>query len=384
MIPLSVPSISGNEWRYIKECLDTEWVSSAGKYVDLFEEKITDYTESKYAIACANGTSALQVSLRLVGVKRNCEVIVPTITFIAPINVVRYLGAEPLFMDADDYYNIDIEKTIDFIKNETKFENGYTLNKHTLRHINAIIPVNVFGNAVNLEPLLDICRERNIKIVEDATESLGTRYNYGQLTGKHCGTIGELGCLSFNGNKMITTGGGGMILTDDKSLAERAKYLTTQAKDDPIRYIHNDVGYNFRMTNIQAAMGVAQLEQLPGFLEKKRNNYQIYRERIDEIPGLRIADVPDYADNNCWMVAMQVDKEIYSKDREQMMKYLADNKIESRPVWYLNHSQKPYEDCMTYKIEKADILLNQTLNIPNSVNITKEEVNTVIGVLANA
>ena len=377
MIPLSEPSIQGNEWTYIKECLDDEWVSSAGKYVELFEQKICEYTGSKHAVACVNGTSALQVSLRLAGVEVGDEVIVPTITFIAPVNVVRYLNAEPVFMDTDDYFNIDVEKTTEFIQEETIFENGFTYNKSTNKRISAIIPVHVFGNAVALEPLIDICRERNINIVEDATESLGSKYRKGRFAGRHCGTVGDIGCLSFNGNKIITTGGGGMILTDDQIQAERAKYLSTQAKDDSVRYIHNEVGYNFRMTNIQAAMGVAQLEQLPKFLRIKKEIYRTYKEKIDVIPGLNIADVPEYADNNHWMIALQIDKDVYGKDREELMAHLAENNIQSRPVWYLNHLQKPYKGCRSYKIEKALELLEKTLNIPSSVSLTEDEINTV-------
>ena len=258
-IPLSVPSIKGNEWEYVKECLDTEWVSSAGKYVDLFEQKIAEYTGSKYAIACMNGTAAIQVSLRLAGVEPGDEVIVPTLTFIAPVNAIAYNGASPIFMDADKYYNIDAEKTIEFIKNETVFKNGFTYNKKTNNKITAIIPVHVWGNACWLDELIELCNKQNIAIVEDACESLGTFYNAGKYKGKHTGTFGKLGCLSFNGNKIITAGGGGMILTDDESLSEKAKYLSTQAKDDPVRYVHDEIGYNFRLTNIQAALGVAQL-----------------------------------------------------------------------------------------------------------------------------
>ena len=377
MIPLSEPSIQGNEWTYIKECLDDEWVSSAGKYVDLFEQKVCEYTGSKHAIACVNGTSALQVSLQLAGVKAGDEVIVPTITFIAPVNAVRYLNAEPVFMDADDYFNIDVEKTTEFIQEETIFKNGFTFNKSTNKRITAIIPVHIFGNAVNLEPLAETCNDRNIRIVEDATESLGSKYRKGRFAGRHCGTVGDIGCLSFNGNKIITTGGGGMILTDDQIQAERAKYLSTQAKDDSVRYIHNEVGYNFRMTNIQAAMGVAQLEQLPKFLRMKKEIYRTYKEKIDVIPGLNIADVPEYANNNHWMIALQIDKDVYGKDREELMAHLAENNIQSRPVWYLNHLQKPYKGCRSYKIEKALELLEKTLNIPCSVSLTEDEINTV-------
>ena len=384
MIPLSTPTISGNEWLYIKECLDTNWVSSAGKYVDLFEEKIAEYTGASHTIACVNGTSALQVSLHLVGVGYGDEVIIPTLTFIAPVNAIVYNGALPVFMDADAYYNIDIEKTISFLENETIFKGNYTYNKKTNKKISAIVPVHVFGNACWLDELVQLCEERNISIVEDAAESMGTHYIYGEHSGKHTGTVGIMGCLSFNGNKIITTGGGGMILTDDDDLAEKAKYLTTQAKDDRIRYIHDRIGYNFRLNNIQAAMGVAQLEQLPKFLKIKKKTYQKYKEYINEIPGLLIADVPEYADNNNWMVSMQINKDIYGKDREQLMANLSENNVETRPVWQLNHLQKPYKNCQSYKIEKAPDLLDKSINIPSSVNISADQINIIKEVLKNA
>ena len=383
MIPLSVPSIKGNEWKYIKECLNTEWVSSAGKYVDLFEQKICEFTGAKYAVACVNGTAALHISLLIAGVKPNNEVIVPTLTFISPINVVRYCNAYPVFMDADDFYNIDIEKTIQFIEKETIFKDGFTYNKKTNRKILAIIPVHIFGNAVYMQKLVPICKERNIKIIEDASESLGTVYSKGKFAGKHTGTIGEIGCLSFNGNKIITTGGGGMILTDNEEYAKRAKYLTTQAKDNEVRYVHNEIGYNYRLTNIQAALGVAQLEQLPEYLKIKKKNYQLYKQAIDEIPGLHLAETPNYADNNHWMYALQIDKEIYGKDRKELMKYLLHQKVQTRPVWYLNHLQKPYKVCQNYKIEKAIQLWEKMVNIPCSVNLQNKFIDQIVEILKN-
>jgi len=383
LIPLSVPTIKGNEWEYVKECLDTEWVSSAGKYVGLFEQKICEFIGAKYAVACVNGTSALQVALQIVGVKSQDEVIVPTLTFISPINVVKYLNAEPIFMDCDKFYNIDIGKTIQFIQKETFYKNGYTYNKKTGKKISAIIPVHIFGNACDLEKLIPICKERNIKIIEDATESLGSFYSVGKYQGKFTGTIGDIGCYSFNGNKIITTGGGGMIVTDNKEDADKAKYLTTQAKDDKVRYIHNEIGYNFRLTNIQAALGVAQLEQLPKFIKMKAENFSLYKEKINIIPGLHLAESPDYANNNHWMYPLQIDEDTYGKGRDVLMQYLFENKIQTRPVWYLNHLQKPYKNCQNYKVKKAFELWKNTLNIPCSVNLTKDQLDKVCEILNN-
>ena len=381
-IPLSVPSLNGNELKYVKECIDTEWVSSAGKYVDLFEQKIAEYTGSKYAVACVNGTSALQVSLRLVGVEAGDDVIVPTLTFIAPVNAVAYNGASPIFMDSDEYYNIDAEKTIQFIKEETVFKNGFSYNKTNQVKISAIIPVHVWGNADWLDELMPLCQERNIAVVEDASESLGTIYNDGENSGKHTGTVGKIGCLSFNGNKIITTGGGGMILTDDPNYAERAKYLTTQAKDDPVRYIHNKVGYNFRLTNIQAALGVAQLEQLPDIFDRKQQIHKSYIKGIEKLDGLSLDKGPKYARNNHWLNLLQIDSGIVRETTEQLMNRLQENNIQTRPVWFLNHLQKPYREYQSYKIEKAEELSNKSLCLPSSYNLKNESIDFIINTIA--
>ena len=383
MIPLSIPSIQGNEWKYVKECLDTEWVSSAGKYIDLFEQKIAEFTGSKYAVACVNGTAALQVSLSLACVIPGDEVIVPTLTFIASVNAITYCNAIPVFMDADKYYNIDPEKTIEFIKNETIFKNGFTYNKKTNNKITAIIPVHVWGNACWLDELSDICKDRKISIVEDACESLGTVYTQGKFKGKHTGTIGKLGCISFNGNKIITTGGGGMILTDDSNLAEKAKYLTTQAKDDPVRYVHREIGYNFRLTNIQAALGVAQLEQLPSILKRKKEIYDFYQSALEKIDGLSISKVPDYAENNHWLNLLQVDIGIYGENSEALMQRLDENGIQTRPVWSLNHEQMPYKNCQYYKIENAQKLVENSLCLPSSSNLTNVDLTKINDSLKN-
>ena len=373
-IQLSAPSLKGNEWKYVKECLDTEWVSSAGKYVDLFEQNIADYTGAKYAIACVNGTSALQVSLRLAGVQPGDEVIVPTLTFIAPVNAIAYNGASPIFMDADRFYNIDVEKTISFINKETTFNNGFTYNKITKKRISAILPVHVWGNAAWLDALLPLCEERNISIVEDASESLGSFYSSGKYKGRHTGSIGRLGCLSFNGNKIITTGGGGMILTNDEKLAEKAKYFTTQAKDNKIIYLHNEIGYNYRLTNIQAAMGVAQLEQLPKFLKRKDDISRYYKTEIEGVEGVALATVPDYAENNHWMNIIQVYSEIYGDDIETLMLQLKQSGIQTRPVWHLNHLQKPYENNYSFMIENAPLLLKKSLCLPSSTKLRNRDL----------
>jgi perosamine synthetase len=383
MIPVSIPNINGNEWKYIKECLDTGWVSSTGKYVEHFEEKIAEYTGANYAVACVNGTSALHISLRLAGVKHNDEVILPTLTFIAPVNAVRYNGAFPLFMDVDEYYNIDIPKTINYIKNETIYRAGDTYNKKSGRRISAIVPIHMWGNGVWLDELMPILKKRNIKVVEDASESMGTYYNNGKYKGYHTGTLGEFGCISFNGNKIITSGGGGMILTDSKQSADIAKYLTTQAKDDPVHYVHKEIGYNYRMSNIHAAMGLAQLEQLPLFIERKRSIYLSYKSVLDKVDGLSIAGVPQYSINNHWMVLIQINKERCGYDANKLMQKLLKIGIQTRPAWSLMHLQKPYLKCESYHIEKAIHLAASSLCLPSSTNLGNSDLEYVMEALLN-
>jgi perosamine synthetase len=378
MIPLSIPSITGNEWRYVKECLDTGWVSTAGPFVERFEEACRTFTGARFAVACMNGTSALHVALRLVGVSFGDEVIVPTITFIAPINAVRYLGAEPVFVDCDEYYNIDPDGVLDFLQNGTCRVDGRLVNKVSGRRVAAVVAVHVFGNAARLAPLLEMCREQGIPLVEDASESLGTVYERGECAGRHTGTVGDIGCFSFNGNKIITTGGGGAIVTDDEAMARRAKYLTTQAKDDEVRFVHGDVGYNYRMTNLQAALGVAQFEELPAFLEAKRRIYRRYSEDLSGCPGLRVADVPEYASNNCWLTAVQIDASVYGLDREQVMSGLAAAGIQTRPLWLPNHLQQAYRQCEAHRLHRAGGLFANTLTIPSSVGLTDAERHEVV------
>jgi perosamine synthetase len=379
MIPLSVPSLNGNEWKYIKECLDTNWVSSAGKYVDLFEQKIAEYTRSKFAVACVNGTAALQLSLRLAGMRAGDEVIAPTLTFIAPINAITYCGGIPVFMDADEYYNIDSEKTIDFINTQTSFKNGFTYNRKTGNRISAIVPVHIWGNAVWLDDLAELCAERNIAIVEDASESLGTSYTSGKYKGRHSGTVGKLGCISFNGNKIITTGGGGMILTDDSLLAEKARYLSTQAKDDPDNYIHDEIGYNFRLTNIQAALGVAQLEQLPEIMNRKKEIHTEYNEAFRG-SDMVLASTPPYADNNYWLNVLQFgidDKGV----KDQLLDKLKIASIQARPIWGLNHQQKPYSGHQSYKIINAIQLWQGAICLPSSASLQSKDLQKVVAAI---
>ena len=380
-IPLHEPVFEGNEWQYVKECLDSGWVSSAGPFVEQFEDSIKAYTGAKYAVACVNGSAALNVALRVAGVEKNHEVIVPSLTFIAPVNAIHFCGAHPIFMAADEFFNINIEKTEEFLEHQTEQREDGCWNKKSGRKIIAILPVHVFGNAARMESLLSLARENNLILIEDAAESLGTVYTEGELQGRHTGAIGKMGCLSFNGNKIITAGGGGMILTNDERLSEKAKYLITQAKDDPLRYVHNAIGYNYRPSNIQAALGLAQLEQLPGVLNQKRNVSEAYRKAFIGVDGLRLAQVPTYADNNHWLNVLRIDAEVYGEDRESLMERLSSLGIQSRPIWMLNHWQEPYRLCESFITAGTEKRWGDSLCIPSSAKLEQKQIDMVTDAL---
>ena len=377
MIPLSVPNVGGNAAAYVQACLDSGWVSSAGAFVERFEREFASYTGARHAIACVNGTAALQLALQLAGVRHGDLVLVPTLTFIATVNAAHYLGAEPVFLDSDDAYCLDPDAVLGFLDEHTERRDDGSYERASGRRVAAVLPVHVFGNAARLGPLLAPLRDAGVALVEDAAESLGTVYTAGALAGRHTGTVGALGCFSFNGNKIITTGGGGMIVTDDDALAERARYLSTQAKDDEVHYVHHDVGYNFRLTNLQAALGVAQLEELPTFLETKRQNFLRYRAALEQVAGLELADGPAYARNNHWLYAVQIDAARFGRDRERVMADLTEAAIQTRPLWELNHRQRPYRHCRHERVTRALLLHERTLNLPCSTNLRPDEVDRV-------
>jgi aminotransferase in exopolysaccharide biosynthesis len=376
-IALHQPSISGNEWRYVKDCLDTGWVSSAGKYVEKFEEAISIYTGSPFAVSCINGSAALQLSLKLAGVTQGDEVLVPTITFIASVNAIHHNGASPVFIDADNFHNLDVRKSIEFIRTETTFDGSYSINRKSGRRVVAVVPVHVFGNAVWLDELVPLCQERNIAVVEDAAESLGTRYSLGNYAGQHTGTVGDIGCLSFNGNKIITSGGGGMILTSSRDIAERARYLTTQAKDNSKEFRHDEAGFNLRLTNIQAALGLGQLEIMPCFLEEKKTNFQKYTQLLKGVQSVEIGKVPDYSINNHWITWVSL-QSCYPKTLASLIETFSRQSIEVRPVWKPNHLQKPYLHSQRFKLDRAEDLVRSTLCLPSSAGLTDFELQRVV------
>jgi len=374
-INLHAPLLKGNELKYISKCIKTTWLSSSGNYVKEFEKKIITFTGSKNAVSCINGTAALQVSLRLLGLKPNHEVIVPTITFIAPVNAIRYFSAQPIFMDVDKHGNIDPKKTIEFIKEKTFYKNGKTYNKKTKKIISILIAVHVFGNPADLDDLVKVCKKRNIKILEDASESLGSYYSKGKFKGKHTGTIGDLGCISFNINKIITSGGGGIILCKKKKISEKIRYLVNQAKNDNINFIHDEVGYNYGLSNINAAIGCAQIENIKKILILKRNLNLIYKKEFSNKTTYSILEEPIYSRSNYWINI--VDLKTLNK-KKNFLKTLLKNNIEARPVWKCNHLQKPYIDCETYKIDEALKIENNYLCLPSSYFLKKKKINKIL------
>jgi Predicted pyridoxal phosphate-dependent enzyme apparently involved in regulation of cell wall biogenesis len=381
-IPLSVPNLKGRELEYVIHAVETEWVSTGGPYVNDFENKIAEYVKAKGAVSCQSGTSGLHIALMLCDVTHEDEVIVPTLTFIAAVNPVKYIGAEPIFMDCDDSLTMDPNKLLEFCQTECSFIDGKLINNKTKKHIKAIVIVHVFGNMADMESIMDIAEKFNLKVIEDATEAIGTYYTIGKYKGKYAGTIGTIGVYSFNGNKIITTGGGGMIISEDEELLKEAKHLTTQAKSDELYFTHDEIGYNYRMTNLQAALGLAQLEQLEDFIKIKEENYNLYKEKIAGIPGLSILNFREGIRSNHWFYALKCEEQ-YPINRDDIIKYLSSNNIQARPVWGLISEQKPYLSSQAYKIEKAKNYLEHIVNIPCSSNLTKEDVLYVAECLKN-
>ena len=303
-ILLHEPFFFGEEIKHLKNCINSKWVSTGGNYVSKFEKEIEKFTKAKYAVALNSGTSALDLSLKLLGINQDDEVLVPTITFIAPINCVIYQKANPIFMDCDQNLNIDVDKTIKFLKEETVFKNGYTINKKTKKKIKALIIVHVLGNVANTPKLKKMCIKRNIKILEDASESLGSFYK----NKIHTGLVGNIGCLSFNANKLITTGAGGMIITNNKKYARNAYYFSTQAKDDAFNFIHNNVGYNTRLNNLSSAVGYSQIKNISKIIKRKKYIFEIYKKRLSNLKRIKLNSQLKDGSPNHWLISIQLKK----------------------------------------------------------------------------
>ena len=369
------PNISKNSISYFKKCVNQNMVSTAGEMVNKFEDLIKKYTKSKYAIAFNSGSAALEIALKALNIEKKTEIIVPTLTFVATINSVLHNDCKPIFMDCDDYYNIDCLKTIDFLNNKTYQKNRNCFNKKTNKKISALLVTHVWGNAAKINELIKICKLKNIKVIEDASESLGTFY---KINKKHTGTLGDIGVISFNANKIITTGGGGMLLTSKKKYALKAKHLSTQAKKNPVYFIHDEVGYNCRMTNIAAALGISQLKLLKRFLSKKKIIRQNYKYYLKNLKTFELSSTPNYGVNNNWMNMVKSQKPLNLKI---IIKKFYDKQIQVRPVWKLNHLQKPFKKFQIYKITKAIHLYDRSLCLPSSPFLTKNEIKKITSVL---
>lgn len=378
-VPLSIPNFEGNERKYVDDALDQGWVSTGGAYITELEEKLAEFLQVKKTAAVQSGTSALHLSLIACGVQPGDMVIVPTLTFIAAVNPVRYQFAEPVFMDCDDSLCMDPLKLRRFCENECAAEDGQLKHRATGKTVKAIVVVHVFGNMADMEAIMDIAQEFHLKVIEDATEALGTQYTKGRYAGKFAGTIGDFGAYSFNGNKIITTGGGGAVTAKDPTEVEHLKYLSTQAKDDPHFYIHNEVGYNYRMTNLQAALGVAQMEELPEFIHRKQKNYGLYQQLLQEFSGGTLLSFREGTSSNQWFYSLKLDMEkLQGKNMRDVITTLQERGVQTRAIWGLIHEQLPYQDAIAYEMEKAPYYSSCILNIPSSTQITDDDIRFVV------
>ena len=380
VIPLCVPELRGNEWEYVRKCLDTGWVSSVGEYVAHFEEVLANTAGVKYAVATVNGTAALHTALQCVGVEADDEVLVSNLTFIAPANAIRYLGAHPVFIDSEpQFWEMDPNLVERFLKTECDWDGTTLRDRANGRRIKAILPVDILGSPVDLDPINAVAKKFGLAVVEDATESLGAKYR-----GKPVGQQADITCFSFNGNKLVTTGGGGMIVTNDSSLAERARYLTTQAKDDPVEYIHGEVGYNYRLTNVQAAIGVAQMEMFDEYVAIKRANARRYSALLGEVKGLTPMREPSYATSSFWLYTVLVDEVQFGMSSRGLLAFLASKNIQTRPLWQSMHRSPAHVGSRYFGGDVAERLCQQALSLPSSVGLTQEQLDSVVKVIGAA
>lgn len=372
-IPLSTPNLFGNEQKYVEKCLKTGWISSAGQYVNLFEQAITEYTKINHSIACMNGTVGLQTSLNLLGVKPNDIVLTTNLTFVATLNAIMYTNAHPILFDIkEDTWQMDLELVINWLERETKLitkdDKTWSIYKKTGQRIAALLPVHVLGGICDPEKLKQISKSFSIPLIEDSTEALGSFYK-----DQHAGSFGNIGVLSFNGNKIISTGGGGMILTNDHHLAKRAKHITTTAKSDDLFYVHDEIGYNYRMVNILAAVGVAQMENFITILNNKKQIDRRYKLELGSINSLSFQKHIDHSEPNCWLFTFRTPKML------RLLNFLNSNGVQSRPFW-TPMNRLPMYSQFEYVNEKdvSGNIFNECISIPCSSNLTEQQQDKVI------
>lgn len=373
MIPLSIPKLNGNESKYVQDCLSTGWISSAGTYVNQFEAEVAKYAGAKYGIACMNGTVGLHIAQILLGVTENDHVIAPNITFIATLNAIKYTGAQPILIDVDaSNWQMDLDLLEAYLQDDTIAESTdtetYRIDTTTKKRVRAIMPVHVLGNMGDMERLLAIAHTYHLDVIEDSTEALGSTFK-----GQHSGTFGTLGVFSFNGNKIISTGGGGVIVTNDEALAKKAKHLTTQAKVSAMDYIHDDIGYNYRLVNVLAAIGVAQMEQFPDILADKRAMDAYYRNALHGVGDITFQAIPEGTSPNGWLFTFST-----SRMRE-LLDYLNANGVQSRPFWMPMHQLEMFkDDIYITRNNVSDMVYKNSISIPSSAGITPAQLETVV------
>ena len=378
MIPLSVPNLNGNEWKYVKDCLDTGWISSAGSYVNQFETQVADYVGAKHGIACMNGTVGLQIAQIIAGVLPSDYIIAPNLTFVATLNSIKYTGASPILFDVyQDTWQMDLELVEHFLDEHTelKFTDGkwHSYHKSDGKRIFAVMPVHVLGNMCDMDHLKRISDQYQLVIIEDSAEALGTRYN-----GKHAGTFGDLGVFSFNGNKIISTGGGGVIVTDNPTFAKKARHLTTQAKVSNMDYIHDEIGYNYRLVNILAAVGVAQMEQFPKLLEHKKTMDAFYRTELKGVGDIVFQDIQIDVNPNCWLFTFK------TRRMRALLDYLNANGVQSRPFWMPMNQLQMFKDSIYISTHNhSGKIYENSISIPSSAGITSNELLIVVKTIKN-
>lgn len=371
-IPLSIPNFEGNEKKYVDDALEQGWVSTGGAYILKLEESMAEFLNVDNVAACQSGTSALHLALVEADVKPGDVVIVPALTFIAAVNPVRYQFATPVFMDCDESFCMDPVKLKSFCEQECTFENGSLIYNGQI--VKAIVVVHVFGNMADMVSIMEIAQKYGIKVIEDATEALGTYYTEGKYAGRYAGTIGDFGAYSFNGNKIITTGGGGAITAKNSKTVDHIRYLSTQAKDDPHYYIHNEIGYNYRMTNLQAALGVAQMEELSEFIKRKQRNFDTYCNLFKNFENGKIVGFRDGTSSNKWFYSLKINRNNIKISMREIITELEKCGVQTRAIWGLINEQKPYRKEKAYKLEKAPYYAERILNIPSSTQITLDDI----------
>ncbi len=379
-IPLSAPHLSGNEWKYIKDCLDTGWVSSVGAYVTRFENDLAKAAAVPHGVATTCGTAALHVAFLVAGVKPGDEVLVSSMTFIAPVNAIRYANAVPVLVDAEaQHWQMDVRQVREFLTLGCERREGGVFNKVSGRRVAAIVPVHILGHPVDMNALMLLGEEFGLTVIEDATESLGSTYH-----DRPVGGLGHMGCYSFNGNKIITTGGGGMLVTSNEAWAKKARYLTTQAKDDPQEYIHHEIGYNYRLTNIQAAFGCAQMELLAGYVARRRAIQALYRAALADVPGIRFQHEAEGVQSNYWLTTVYIDRVLFGMTARELRQKLKDAQIEARPLWQPAHLSPAHQDAFKLPCPVSEDLFANCLSLPSCSFATDADIGRVITVIRHA